>query len=179
MNGKRIVAIVVVLAALPLAMAFAAGGVSWGAQYLLPEYPELANYDTQAEFTAVYGYGVTGFGMRNGGFVLGVHSPDESCTLEGGFIGAISGQELRVGPMTLAINLWTGIGGMRRVPCVSDGNLALFGQADLELGVRLFPGMRVVGYAGMQCIADILAYQPISSALYYTPVAGIRLAWGR
>ena len=179
MSVRKIVTVVVALAALPLSMAFAAGGVSWGEQYLVPEYPELANYDTQARFTALYGYSVARGGMRSGGFVLGVHSPDGEAMLEGGFIGAISGQELKAGPFVLAANLWTGIGGVRRAPCSSDGTFALFGQLDLELGFTLFPGMRVVGYGGMQAVADILAWQPLSTALSYTPVAGIRLAWGR
>jgi hypothetical protein len=31
----------------------------------------------------------------------------------------------------------------------------------------------------MQAVADILSWQPVSAAVSYTPVAGIRLAWGR
>ena len=73
MSVRKIIAVVAALVALPLSMAFAAGGVSWGEQYLLPEYPELANYDTQARFTALYGYSVARGGMRSGGFVLGVY----------------------------------------------------------------------------------------------------------
>jgi hypothetical protein len=179
MSVRKIVAVVVALAALPLSMAFGSGGVSWGEQYLIPEYPELANYDTQARFTALYGYSVTRGGMRNGGFVMGVHSPNEECSLDGGFIGAISGQELKAGPFVISLNLWTGIGGVRRTFSAGDGTFALFGQADLELGLTLFPGMQVVGYGGMQAVADVLAWQPVSTAVYYTPVAGIRLAWGR
>ena len=179
MSIRRIAAIVTVLAALPLAGAFSAGGFSWGEQYLVPEHPELANYDTQARFSAIYGYGVTGFGMRNGGFVLGVHSPDDPCGFEGGFIGAISGQELRAGPFTFAVDLWTGIGGMHFAEGSQDGRFALFGQADIEIAFRVFPGMRVAGYAGMQGIADIVAWQPLAAAVYYTPVAGVRVAWGR
>ncbi len=178
MSVRKII-IIVALAALPLSMAFAAGGVSWGEQYLVPEYPELANYDTQARFTALYGYSVGRGGMRNGGFVLGIHSPEEQAMLEGGFIGGITGQELKAGPFTFAANLWTGIGGVRRAPYASDGAFALFGQLDLELGFSLFPGMKVIGYGGMQAVADVLAWQPLSTAVYYTPVAGIRLAWGR
>jgi hypothetical protein len=179
MSVKRMIVAIVALAVLPLSVAFGAGGVSWGEQCLLPEYPELANYDTQARFTAVYGYSVARGGMRNGGFALGVHTPNEECSLDGGFIGAISGQELRAGPFVIALNLWTGIGGVRRTFSASDGTFALFGQADLELGFSLFPGMRVVGYGGMQAVADVLAWHPVSTAVYYTPVAGIRLAWGR
>jgi hypothetical protein len=179
MSVRKIIAVGVALVVLPFSMAFAAGGVSWGEQYLLPEYPELANYDTQARFTALYGYSVARGGMRSGGFVLGVHSSDEQPVLEGGFIGGISGQELKAGPFVFAANLWTGIGGVRRSPCSQDGTFALFGQLDLELGFSLVPGMRVVGYGGMQAVADILAWQPLSTAVYYTPVAGIRLAWGR
>jgi hypothetical protein len=177
MNLRRIAAIVV-LACLPMAAVFAAGGISWGEQYLVPEYPELANYTTGTQFTAVYGYGTTGFGMRNGGFVLGLHGPDEECGWQGGFIGAISGQELRVGPFLLAANLWTGIGGIS-TPVASSGDFALFGQLDVELGFRVFRGVHVVGYAGMQAIADVLAWDPVSTAVYYTPVAGLRIAFGR
>ncbi len=179
MSVRKIVFVVVALVALPLSLAFAAGGVSWGAQYLVPEYPELANYDTQARFTALYGYSVAHGGLRSGGFALGVHSPDERAMFDGGFIGAISGQELKAGPFVFAANLWTGIGGVRRAPYSSDGTFALFGQLDLELGFSPFPGMKVIGYGGMQAVADILAWQPLSTAVYYTPVAGIRLAWGR
>jgi hypothetical protein len=179
MSVRKTVAVVIVLVGLPLAAAFAAGGVSWGEQYLVPEYPELANYVTDAQFTAVYGYGTTGFGMRNGGFVLGVRAPGEETSWEGGFIGAISGQELRAGPFTFAVDLWTGIGGMHFVEGSQDGRFALFGQADIEIAFRVFPGMRVAGYAGMQGIADIVAWQPLAAAVYYTPVAGVRVAWGK
>lgn len=179
MSSRRIAVIVVVLAALPLAAAFAAGGVSRGAQYILPDYPELSNYATDTEFTAVYGYAITGFGMRNGGFVLGLHSPSGLCGWEGGFVGAISGQELRVGPFLLAANLWTGIGGLCPAGDFSHGDFALFGQLDVELGLRVFRGVHVVGYAGMQAIADVLAWDPVSTAVAYTPVAGLRLAFGR
>ena len=167
------------LVGLPLAAAFAAGGVSWGEQYLVPECPELSNYVTDAQFTAVYGYGTTGFGMRNGGFVLGVRAPGEDTSWEGGFIGAISGQELRVGPFMVALNLWTGVGGLHGPFESCDPSFAFFGQADLELGFRLFRGVWMVGYAGMQAIADVLTWQPVSTAVYYTPVAGVRLSFGR
>lgn len=177
MSLRRIAAIIA-LACLPLAAAFAAGGISWGEQYLLPEYPELANYATDTQFTAVYGYATTGFGMRNGGFVLGLHGPESECDWQGGFIGGISGQELRVGPFLLAVNLWTGIGGVT-TSIGSDGDFALFGQLDVELGLRIFRGVHLVGYAGMQAIADVLAWDPVSTAVYYTPVAGLRLAFGR
>jgi hypothetical protein len=178
MSFRRIAA-VVVLAGLPLAAAFAAGGVSWGGQYLLPDCPELANYATDVQFTAVYGYATTGFGTRNGGFVLGMRSPSGGCDWEGGFIGAISGQELKVGPFMLAANLWTGIGGTHRPLAGADGTLALFGQVDVELGFRIFRGVHLVGYAGMQAIADVVAWEPVSADLSYTPVAGLRLAFGR
>ncbi len=177
MSLRRIAALIV-LACLPLAAAFAAGGISWGEQYLLPEYPELANYATDTQSTAVYGYTTTGFGMRNGGFVLGLHGPENECDWKGGFIGGISGQELRVGPFLLAVDLWTGIGGVASA-AGADGNLALFGQLDVELGVRILRGVHLVGYAGMQAIADVLAWDPVSAAVYYTPVAGLRLAFGR
>jgi hypothetical protein len=179
MNLRKTAAVLVVLAGLPLAAAFGAGGVSWGEQYLLPEYPELSNYCTAAQFTSVYGYATTGFGMRNGVFVLGVRAPGDEVSWEGGFIGGISGQELRVGPFMLAVNLWTGLGGIDRPFDLEDARFALFGQADLELGFRLFRGVWMVGYAGMQAMADILTWQPVSTAVYYTPVAGLRLSFGR
>jgi hypothetical protein len=179
MSFRRIAVIVVVLAGLPFAAAFAAGGVSWGEQYLPPDYPELANYGTDVQCTAVYGYATTGFGMRNGGFVLGMRGPSDGCDWEGGFIGAISGQELKLGPFLLAANLWTGIGGTRRAFDAADGSFALFGQLDVEMGFRVFRGVHVVGYAGMQAIADVLSWDPVAASVSYTPVVGVRLAFGR
>jgi hypothetical protein len=174
MRFGRIAALSLALVVLPLAGAFArgAGGFTWGQQYF---DPGLSNADLGASTTGVFGYNVTWGGQRYGGFAMAIHAD----ALDGGFVGAIAGQEFRMGPFTTAMTLWTGFGGTNVTPLYTlPGTFALFGELSFEAGFGFLPGVMVTGYAGMQVMAAVLPDQAIISNAVYTPVLGVRIAWG-
>lgn len=79
----------------------------------------------------------------------------------------------------MAINFWTGFGGLSADPALpTAGSPALFEEIDVELGLGFIPWMEVTGYAGMQAIARIGAGHSLFSGVMYTPVVGVRVAWG-
>jgi hypothetical protein len=174
MRYRRIAAVALALAVLPLGGAFArgAGGFTLGQQYF---DAQLSNKDLGASTTGVYGYNVTWGGQRYGGFAMALESDE----LKGGFVGAIAGQEFRMGPFVTAMTLWSGFGGTDVTPLYSHpGTFALFGELSVEAGFGFLPGVMVTGYAGMQVIAAVLPDQGIISNAIYTPVMGVRIAWG-
>ncbi len=178
MKVRRIVALALALAMLPLAGAFArgGGGVTWGQQYSMGS---LSNVDLGVQTTGVYGYSVSRGGQRFGGFALAVHSDATLPGVDGGFVGAIAGQETRIGSLLTAVNLWTGCGAANvaanaRVP----DTFALFAELTVEAGLAFLPGLIVTGYAGMQVMAPVLPDLGIIDAAVYSPVLGVRVAWG-
>jgi hypothetical protein len=177
MRILRIAAVAAALVVLPLSTAFArgAGGFTWGEQYFDAQF---SNYDLQMSTTGVFGYGVSYGGQRIGGFAMAVHSDGVMPSLDGGFIGAITGQEIRMGPFMAAVNLWTGIGGLLGPGFPLDSSLALVGELSLEIGIRIFPGTMLSGYVAMQAVTNAPVSAPLFSSVAYTPVFGMRLAWG-
>jgi hypothetical protein len=177
MKAMRIAALAAVLVLLPLA-AFArgAGGLTWGQEIA---DPQLANFETQSTVTGVYGYGVSWNGRRTGGFALAIHSDSASPAVEGGFVGGIAGQEFRRAPFIGAVNLWAGVGGLsvgRGVP--ANGSFAMFGEITAELGVAFMPGVLLTGYAGLQAMSAMSSSETFFTRVMYSPVIGMRLAWG-
>ena len=178
MRVSRTFTAAALLTLLPLAAVSArgVGGFSWGEQYFASD---LANVDIALTTSGIYGYTVTGGGQRYGGFALGLHSDRTSPTLNGGFIGGIAGQEVRVGPATVAATAWTGFGGMSMDPLAgTTGTFALFGELALEAGFGFLPGVQVTGYAALQGIAQVRPERVSLSSAVYTPVIGLRVAWG-
>ncbi len=83
-----------------------------------------------------------------------------------------------MGPFTAALNVWTGIGGMIGAGFPLEDSLALVGELSLEIGVKIFPGTMLSGYAAMQALTNVPWSGPLFSRMAYTPVLGMRLAWG-
>ncbi len=175
MKAPRRFLIVSAMVILPLAAAAAEGGFSWGEQYFVPE---LASYNLNSQYTSVFGYGLTRGGQRLGGFVLGVHSPDDSGQISGGVVGSIVGQEMRDGPVMLAASLWAGIGSVRTLALSEQGDLSLFGEATLEAGITVPHWVQIVAYGGMQVVANVGNGAPFDEVPFFTPVLGLRLVWG-
>ncbi len=178
MRGVKILVLSVALAVLPLSVVSArgGGGITWGQEYF---NPSLSNFDLQTTYSGAYGYGVMHDGQRIGGFALGLRSSAPSSDFGAGFVGVITGQEVHLGRVMGAVNLWTGLGGMRASPVLSTPDcFALFGQVELELGFGFTRVMQLTAYAGMQAIAAVVDGRPLFSEVMYTPVLGLRLAWG-
>jgi len=177
MGTTKVILLAAALIVLPLSLACAggAGGLTWGQQYF---DSRLSNVDSQGTFSGAYGYGVTRHGQRIGGFALAVRSLAPNGALNGGFAGLITGQEMHAGPFLLAVNLWTGVGGLTPDPDLpAAGSLALFGELDLELGLGFISWMEVTGYAGMQAVTRAARGGGFTGSMY-TPVLGVRVAWG-
>ncbi len=175
---KRITTLLVLAAFLPLA-AYAqggAGGVTVGTQIF---NPAAANYDLGLFTMGGFGYGVTAAGQRIGGFgqaFINI-SPDRSTA--GGVGGILVGQELRAGPAILGATLLAGLGGMGSsfFPPYR-GYFIGFGELTLDAGLTLTPWMLLSVYGGMQVAANFIPGRPFSDALFYSPVAGVRISWG-
>lgn len=162
--------IVLLLATAGMAFAGGAGGVQFGTQYFDSRW---ANTNMEIAYIGGFGYGVTPWGERIGGFGTALISLGQDTA--GGVGGLLLGQELRSGPLTVAAVLLGGAGGGA---VRGRGYMLLFGEADLELGLALLPWMQVVAYAGYQVWANVVPGTPFKSAALSTPVFGIRIAWG-
>jgi hypothetical protein len=172
MNARRIFVVIALLLGVPAALSFAggAGGVGVGAQYF---DASMSNTNLQMAYITGYGYGVLWSGQRIGGFGTALLSTGHDAA--GGVGGLIIGQELRSGPLVLAFSLWGGAGG---ASVRHHGYMLVFGEADIELGLRVLPWMQVVAYAGYQAWGNMVPGVPFSSAALSTPVIGIRIGWG-
>jgi hypothetical protein len=172
-------ALAVLLALLAAAPAAAggAGGVLHGEQRFDPQF---ANFDLGTQYVGGYGYGVSASGQRMGGFGLAFFSEPDSGRFSGGVGGVMSGQEFRLGPFEVAANLWTGVGGVAKHTVLGqpDGWFVLFGQADVEVGLAILPWWQISSYAGVQLMANLAPGEPFEGLLVYTPVVGVRVAWG-
>jgi hypothetical protein len=174
----RILIIAVLIAVIPVCLSFAggAGGMFFGVPYFDPYF---SNYDLPIQCMGGYGYGVSSDGQRYGGFGMGFFGGSALGGFSGGVGGVLSGQEFRLGSFVLAVNLLTGIGGLGTDAVgVPGGYLIAFGQIDAEVGIVVWPWMQISGYGGMQAFANLLPGNPLQDVLYYTPVVGVRLAWG-
>ena len=94
--------------------------------------------------------------------------------VDGGVGGMLVGREVRSGPLVSAVTAYLGTGG---VSFRSGGYMVVFGELEVEIGVR-FMGMQLSPYAGFQAWGNLIPGTPLAEALVYTPVLGVRMAWG-
>jgi hypothetical protein len=171
--SRRFALAVLALALLPAAFAAAggAGGTGFGAQYF---DPGLSSANRGLMYISGFGYGTSEdpFGHRIGGFGMAVLSDDGQTA--GGVGGMLVGQEFRSGPLVAGITIFYGVGGMA---FDRSGYAVMFGEADLELGVALLFA-QVTAYAGYQAWGNLVPGLALRDAVVWTPVLGIRLAWG-
>ena len=153
-----------------------AGGMFYGFQYYSENW---SSHELGVKYIGGYGYGAGYRGSRVGGFGFAMIGDDELLT--GGFGGTITGQEIGIGPMTAAVNIWLGMGGVRSKLIENEdprGYFALFGEINMEIGFALTPWFQVGVYGGLQGIGNVLPGEPFTDVAYYTPVIGCRLVWG-
>lgn len=185
MNTRlTIAAVALLLFAAVGAFADGAGGVTHGMQYLdLDQCYDLDGgwytADVGLQTVGGFGYGVRRHGERVGGFGLAFYSDDPTIEFAGGVGGLINGQQISVGPLTAAAVLWTGVGCLTSdAPGLAGDWVVAFGELDLEVGWAVLPWMQVTGYAGMQVMGNVTGGHPLQEFLFYTPVVGVRVAWG-
>ena len=166
------------------AFADGAGGVTHGMQYLdLDRCYDLDGgwytADVGLQTVGGFGYGANRHGERVGGFGLALFSEDPTIEFAGGVGGLINGQQISVGPLTAAAVVWVGAGCLTSdVPGLDGSWVVAFGELDLEVGWALTPWFQVSGYAGMQVMGNVTGSHPFQEFLFYTPVVGVRVAWG-
>ena len=171
---KRIATVLVLMVMVAgMAAAYGGGGFFQASSVPVPDY---SNTGRNADIVGGFGYGADRGGTRYGGFGLAIHDEtDES--LVGAFGGVISGSQLRTGPFTVSVNLWTGIGYVNPRLIRSSAGFGYFAEATGEAGFAVLPWLQLSVYGGMQAIGSLDAASIVSSARY-APVVGSRLTWG-
>ena len=171
MRARFLAVIVAVLVPAGVASAGGAGGVAFGAQYY---DPGLSNGNHSFTYITGFGYGTSGVpsGRRFGGFGMAIIAADG--TTAGGVGGMLLGHEFHSGPLVAGLTLSYGVGG---ISYNDAGYLVLFGEGEFELGVTL-PWMQLTAYAGFQAWGNLVPGFPLRNAVAYTPVLGVRMAWG-
>jgi len=173
---RRLLLITSLGAVAALAGATAGGGITNGVHTFVAGF---SNYELQAAAYRGFGYGANRRGTRTGGFRLAIADQVDTEKLAGSFGGNLTGQELVLGPPTLAITSWTRSDGIAATGIPGSGDyFALFDELDLEIGLAVLPWMQIVGFAGFQVVASILPGFLLSEAISYTPTLGLRLVWG-
>ena len=167
LTGFMLVAVVIV------ASGYGGGGFFQATQMAFPGY---TNMDSFAEVQGGYGYGASRGGRRYGGFGVAI-SDAETEEFLGGFGGVISGRQIRTGPFTLSLNIWSGVGYASQDLIQAPAGVAFFAEANAEAGFAVLPWLQISVYGGYQAIGS---FDP--SAMFantrYAPVVGGRVSWG-
>lgn len=187
MTKKRITVLGCVLIAILAAAAASAdggGGFFYGLQ--TNEYPFLKGYPIRNNslglmYTGGYGYGVSGHEI-NGGFGVGLSDFESHTGIAGGYGGVIHGVRGLLGPVNIMVLSWTGIGGIKFTQAASSetvGYLIVTEEIDLEIGLPVLPWFMPVFYAGYQVMGNVGPGKPFQDFFSYTPVIGVRFAFGQ
>ncbi|HEY9593036.1 MAG TPA: hypothetical protein VHE79_01070 [Spirochaetia bacterium] len=123
--------------------------------------------------TMGYGYGTSRDGNRIGGFGMSILSTTGE--QDGGVGGILLGHEWREGAGVGAITFLGGAGG---VGDNAGGYMILFGEVDLELGLRVTRWMQLTGYVGYQVWGNLIPGPAFTLLTSYSPIVGVRIAWG-
>ena len=183
---KTVAVFVAVLLVLTCASAAADGGGGVFIGYQMSRYPFLDRYQLPANTLGLmyfggYGYGVSHNNWISGGFGHSLLDAGTGTGIAGGVGGFINGSRILRWPVVLSVMSWSGFGGLYTGthPANPDrGYFCVFEEIDLELGVPLAPWFMPVLFAGYQVGANVIPGRPLRDFVSYTPVAGIRLAWG-
>ncbi len=184
MARRFVIALALSAATVVAAFGDGAGGVSCGFQ--TASYPFLESVRVVNNSIGLATYGGFGYSvhdhMISGGFGYVITDPTGSSELVGGFGGVISGVRILRLPIQISIVSWTGLGGIyagvdprgqgRGYFCVSE-------ELSLELGLPVTRWLMPVVYAGYQVTGNLVPGSAFQSFLSYSPVVGVRLAWGR
>jgi hypothetical protein len=185
MTDQRITVVGLILAVILLpAAAFADGGGGFFYGLQTTEYPFLQGYPIRNNslglmYTGGFGYGMSGSEVTGG---FGVGLSDFEHKTGGGYGGVIHGFRGVLGPVNLLLTSWTGIGGLKYSEALSGDThsyLIFTEEIDLELGLAILPWFMPMLYAGYQVMGNLYPEKPFRGFFSYTPVVGVRFAWGR
>jgi len=162
-----------------------AGGMYYGLQ--TSEYPFLKDYPIRNNSLGLACYGGYGYGVHGntitGGFGFAITDVNGDTGIAGGFGGVINGVRFIDRPVTVSLISWTGIGGISTGNQESvggeEGFFAFIEEITLELGVPINRWFMPSLYAGYQIAGNLAPGVPFEDFLVYTPVIGMRVAWGK
>ena len=185
MNRKLAIVLVVFAAVSGVsAVADGCGGMFYGLQ--TAEYPFLADYPVRNNSLGLiyyggYGYGVSGRSIT-GGFGFAVTDTGGDTGIAGGFGGVINGVRLCQRPVTISLISWTAVGGISTGNQTGEeqeeGYFAFMEEITLELGIPINRWFMPTLYAGYQVAGNLVPGKPFEDFLLYSPVIGVRVAWG-
>lgn len=162
-----------------------AGGTFFG--YQISTYPflensvQIPNNSLGLAYFGGFGWGADRNGIINGGFGMAVLDPSNESGIAGGFGGAVNGFQILTWPVHLNLMSYTGFGGIysgNNAQYPDSGFFAISEEIDIELGVPVFNWFMPIVYVGYQVAGNVIPGKMLSAFFSYTPVMGIRLAWG-
>ena len=167
------------------ASADGARGIYYGLQ--TSEYPFLKDYPIRNNSLGLACYGGYGYGVHGntitGGFGFAITDTDGDTGIAGGFGGVINGVRFIDRPVTVSLISWTAIGGIstgnRESGDGEEGFFAFREEITLELGIPINRWFMPSLYAGYQIAGNLAPGTPFEDFLVYTPVIGMRVAWGK
>ncbi len=179
-----LVAIALSLPALAV-LADGCGGMFGGLQ--TSEYPFLKDYPVRNNSMGLAYYGGFGYGVHDrtitGGFGFAVADTNGDTGISGGFGGVINGFQLIQWPVTVSLISWTALGGIHTGEQKSaegyDGFFSFLEEITLELGIPFSRWFMPTFYMGYQFAGNLIPGTPFDDFFTYTPVVGIRVAWGK
>jgi hypothetical protein len=162
-----------------------AGGVYYGLQ--TSKYPFLKDYPVRNNSLGLACYGGYGYGVHGhniiGGFGFAVADMSGDTGIAGGFGGVINGLRFIDWPVTVSLISWTALGGISTGNQASgeaeEGFFAFLEEVTLELGIPINRWFMPSLYAGYQIAGNLAPGTPFEDFLSYTPVVGLRVAWGK
>jgi hypothetical protein len=150
----------------------------------MPRILEPTNLYTMGGF----GYGVDRDGVIRGGFGFAVldegylnSGVKVSDGFAGGFGGALLGQRIiDVEFLNLDVVLRLGAGGFAYIENEAwRGYSGVYGEAAAELGLVVFPWMRVSAFLGYRAFANLIPGNPFQDLVRYSPTFGATISWGK
>jgi hypothetical protein len=162
-----------------------AGGMYYGLQ--TSKYPFLKDYPVRNNSLGLAYYGGYGYGVHGhtitGGFGFAITDTDGDSGIAGGFGGVINGVRFIDWPVTVSLISWTAVGGISTGNQESgdgkEGFFAFMEEITLELGLPINRWFMPSLYAGYQIAGNLAPGTPFEDFLVYTPVVGMRVAWGK
>lgn len=168
---KRLIMTAVLIGMVSAAFAYGGGGLFSGHHVAYPGYYSI---DRGIEYSGGYGYGTDRDGRRSGGFGLVMNSSEQ---FVGAFGGAIQGHQVRLGPVTLSANIWTGFGYLSPQISGSPISFGFVAEATAEAGFAVLPWLQLSFYGGAQAIGPFDLVHLVDT-VNYSPILGTRLTWG-
>ncbi len=184
--NKAVLTMLLILIFIPFCLsADGGGGMFW--QQQVSEYPfakdwDLESTDMNLHMVGGFGYGIAGDGRITGGYGYGITSEEGTPgAISGGFGGIVNGYRMFEGPLHFAVVTYAGIGGIHREAMGESPDESWFAlslEIDVEVGLPVFGWFMPVVYAGYQYMGGIFPSETDEVFQSYSPVLGIRLAFG-